>query len=135
VHEESVTLYGKAYRALVVHSSAHDKRRQKRLERELEASLKQIKGRAKTCEKRVFSCQAEAGAAEALAEDTAYHRLEIRVVEQPRYAQGRPRKNSPRIPVAIEYGLQAKVIEKQAAIERHRKHGETVLHNLFLQIS
>ncbi len=123
VHEESVTLYGKDYRAIVVHSSAHDKRRQKRLERELEASLKQIKALAKACEKRIFSCQADAEtvAAEAMAEDNAYHRLEIRVVEQPRYAQGRPRKNSPRIPVAIEYGLHAKVIEKQDAIERRRK--------------
>jgi transposase len=123
VHEESVTLYAKDYRAIVVHSSAHDKRRQKRLERELEASLKQIKALAKACEKQVFSCQADAEtvAVDAMAEDTAYHRLEIRVVEQPRYAQGRPRKNGPRIPLAIEYGLQAKVVEKQEAIERRRK--------------
>jgi transposase len=121
VHEDSVTLYGKGYRAIVVHSSAHDKRRQKRLERELEASLKQINALAKACEKRVFSCQADAVAAATMGEDTAYHRLEICVVEQPRYAQGRPKKNSPRLPVAIDYGLQAKVIEKQEAIERRRR--------------
>ncbi len=40
VHEQTVTLYDQPYRAVVVHSSAHDRRRQKRLERELEASLK-----------------------------------------------------------------------------------------------
>ncbi len=122
VHEESVMLYGKEYRAIVVHSSAHDKRRQKRLERELDASLKQIKALAKACERRVFSCQADAGAAasETMNQDTAYHQLKLRVMEQPRYAQGRPKKNSPRIPVTIEYGLQAEVIEKQDAIDRRR---------------
>jgi len=35
VAEATVTLYDKAYRAVVVHSSAHDKRRQKKIEREL----------------------------------------------------------------------------------------------------
>ena len=123
VHEESVMLYGKDYRAIVVHSSAHDKRRQKRLERELDASLKQIKALAKACERRIFSCQADAGAAasETMKQDTAYHQLKLRVMKQPRYAQGRPKKNSPRIPVTLEYGLQAEVIEKQDAIDRRRK--------------
>jgi len=123
VREESVMLYGKEYRAIVVHSSAHDKRRQKRLERELDASLKQVKAVAKACEKRVFSCQAdaEAAAGEAMKQDTAYHQLKLRVMVQPRYAQGRPKKNTSRIPVTIEYGLQADVIEKQDAIERRRK--------------
>jgi hypothetical protein len=63
VHEEPVTLYDKEYRAVVVHSSAHDKRRQKRLERELDASLKAIKARAKASEKRWFFCRADAEAA------------------------------------------------------------------------
>jgi len=52
VHEGTVTLYDKAYRAVVVHSSAHDKRRHRRLERELSASLKQSKAAAKACEGR-----------------------------------------------------------------------------------
>src|SRR5262245_11807067 len=38
VSERSVTLYGQAYRAVVVHSSSQDHRRQKRLEREIQAS-------------------------------------------------------------------------------------------------
>ncbi|MCP4383210.1 MAG: IS1634 family transposase, partial [Hyphomicrobiales bacterium] len=46
VQEQTVTLYDKRYRAIVVHSSAHDKRRQKRLERELAASLKEAKAMA-----------------------------------------------------------------------------------------
>ncbi len=34
-YETEVILYGKTYRAVVIHSSAHDRRRQKRIEREL----------------------------------------------------------------------------------------------------
>jgi len=33
LREENVALYGKAYRAVVVHSDAHDQRRQKRLDK------------------------------------------------------------------------------------------------------
>ena len=123
VHEERVTLYDKAYRAVVVHSSAHDKRRQKRLERELDASLKAIKALAKASEKRRFFCRADAEAAadEILAQQTAYHRLKLRVIEQPRYARGRPKHNSPRTPIAMEFGLQAEVIEKQHEIDRRRQ--------------
>ena len=104
VHEETVTLYDPSYRAVVVHSSAHDKRRQKRLERELDASLKAIKLLEKAQMKKSFFCQpdAEAAAIAAMAQDTLYHPLQVRVVELPRYAPGRPKKNTPRTPVAME---------------------------------
>jgi transposase len=123
VHEETVTLYDQPYRAVVVHSSAHDKRRQKRLERELDASLKAIKILEKAQVNKRFFCQADAEAAaiEAMAQDTLYHQLQVRVVELPRYAPGRPKKNTPRTPVAMEYGLQAQIMEKQHEIARRRK--------------
>jgi hypothetical protein len=38
VAEGSVTLYGKAYRAVVVHSSSQDQRRQQHLQRDIQAS-------------------------------------------------------------------------------------------------
>jgi len=123
VCEERVTLYGQAYRAVVVHSSAHDRRRQKRLGRELDASLKAIKIMEKVHAKKQFFCQAdaEAAAVAVMAEDTAYHQLKVSVVERPRYAPGRPRKDAPRTPVGMEYGLQTEVIEKQHEIARRRK--------------
>ncbi len=123
VHEERVTLYDKEYRAVVVHSSAHDKRRQKRLERELEASLKTIKAQAKASEKRRFFCRADAEAAanEILAQESAYHRLKLRVIERARYARGRPKHNGPRPPIAMEFGLHAEVIEKQHEVDRRRQ--------------
>lgn len=123
VYEGSVNLYEKPYRAIVVHSSAHDQRRQKRLERELDASLKAITSQAKACEKKTLFCRADAEAAaqEAMAQPTTYHRLDVRVVERPRYAPGRPKRNAVRTPVAIEYGLAAEILADEEAIERRRK--------------
>jgi len=65
LHEGSVTIDGKAYRAVVVHSSAHDQRRLKRLERELEASRTEITQVAKEAEKPTFFCRPDAEAAAA----------------------------------------------------------------------
>jgi transposase len=123
VHEGTVTLYGKPYRAVVVHSSAHDKRRQKRLDRELKASLKEIQVVAKACKKNRFLCQgdAEAAAAEVMAQSTAFHQLKVRVQPCPRYGRGRPKQDGPRTPVAIEYALQTEITEKGEALAKRRQ--------------
>ena len=123
VYEETVTLYDKQYRAIVVHSSAHDKRRQKRLERELVASLKEAKAMTAVLKKKRFFCRpdAEEAARELKAQTTLYHRLEVEVVECPRYGRGRPKKNGPHTPIAIEYELSAKVTEKEKEIARRRQ--------------
>ncbi len=123
VHESTVTLYGTQYRAVVVHSSAHDKRRQKRLERELKASLKEIQAVAKACTKKTFFCwaDAEAAAADVMAQSSAYHQLKVRVQECPRFGRGRPKQGRPRIPVAIEYELQTEITEKSEVIAKRRE--------------
>ena len=123
VREETVTLYDKQYRAIVVHSSAHDNRRQKRLERELAASLKEAKAMTTVLKKKRFFCRpdAEEAARELKAQTTAYHRLEVEIVECPRYGRGRPKKNDPRTPIAIEYEVLAKVTEKEEEIARRRQ--------------
>jgi transposase len=123
VHEGSVTLYGKDYRAVVVHSSAHDQRRLKRLERELRASRSETEELAKAAGKKTFFCRpdAEAAAAEVQAHSSAYHQLNVCVIERPRYGRGRPKKNVPKIPVAIEYVLATEVVEKHEAIAKRRR--------------
>jgi hypothetical protein len=99
VHEGSVTLYGKDYRAVVVHSSAHDQRRQKRLQRELRVSRGQIEQAAKSGAQKTFFCRpdAEAAAAAVRSCTSAYHQLHVRVEERPRYGPGRPKKGAPRM--------------------------------------
>jgi transposase len=123
VHEGSVTLYGKDYRAVVVHSSAHDQRRQKRLQRELRVSRGQIEQAAKSGAQKTFFCRpdAEAAAAAVRSCTSAYHQLHVRVEERPRYGPGRPKKGAPRIPVAIDYVLRSEIGEKREEIEKRRQ--------------
>jgi transposase len=58
-YETSVNIHGKKYRAIVVHSSAHDKRRQKKLEKDITASEKEINRKIGKQSIR-FSCQPDA---------------------------------------------------------------------------
>ena len=66
------------YRAVVVHSSAHDKRRHKRIDRLLAAQRKKLEGIVKQASA-PFSCRADAeAAAEKLkARGSLYHRREV----------------------------------------------------------
>ena len=123
VHEGAVCLYGKPYRAVVVHSSAHDQRRQKRLQRRVTASLEAIQKLAKSAQKHRYACRADAekAANETIAQHSAYHQLDVRIQEYPRYPRGRPKNNAPRTPIALEYGLKIEIIEDREALERARK--------------
>jgi transposase len=122
-HETTVTLYGKPYRAIVVHSSAHDKRRHKRLERELAASLKEANTLSAPLIKKRFFCRADAeqAAQGMVARSTRFHQLDVEIVECPRYPRGRPAQGAQRIPVAIEYELLVRIAEKEQVIAQHRE--------------
>jgi transposase len=63
--EGEVTLYGTAYRAVVVHSSAQDKRRQQRLARDIQASYNAMQTTIRTAEQQEYFCRADADAAAA----------------------------------------------------------------------
>jgi transposase len=123
VHEEEVTLYEKSHRAIVVHSSAHDKRRQKRLERELTASEKEARDQLANINKERFFCRADAeqAALKLMSKTKQYHQLAIEVIECPSYARGRPVKGKIRTAVSMEYGLSATVVEKEKEIARRRQ--------------
>jgi len=97
-YEGQVTLYGTPYRAVVVHSSAQDKRRQQRLVRDIQASDRTIQRAARTAEQPVYFCRAdaEAAAAQLRAVHAAYHAMEVTVEEQPVYGRGRPSAHKPR---------------------------------------
>jgi transposase len=123
VHEGEVSLYDKTYRAIVVYSSAHDKRRLKRLERELKASEAQIEQLSQGYLKKRFFCRAdaEASAGEAMAQRTALHQMTVSVQECPRYGPGRPKKDTPRVPVAVEYGLNVEISEDSETLAKRRE--------------
>lgn len=112
--ESTVDLYGKTYRAIVVHSSAHDKRRHKRIDRLLKEDRKQLEQLCKEAGSSAFFCHADAEAAlEKLmrSADTSYHQIAAQIEKVPKYGRGRPAKGKPRTPLHYEYMLVTKILE------------------------
>jgi transposase len=113
-YDGTVDLYGKTYRAIVVHSSAHDKRRHKRIDRMLKQDRKQLDAGCKKITDTVFYCRADAqAAADKLIRqsDASYHRLRVNVEAVPKYARGRPAVGKPRKVLRYEYRVMASTAE------------------------
>ncbi len=110
-YEGQVTLYGMPYRAVVVHSSAQDKRRQQRLERDIQTSYSTIQAAARTAEQQEYFCHAdaEAAAAKLRAVHATYHMVDVTVEERPVYGRGRPRSHTPRPIKAMRYRLKTTI--------------------------
>jgi transposase len=120
VAESGVTLYGKAYRAVVVHSSSQDQRRQKHLRREFQASSAALEATVREAAQQEYFCRAdaEAAATKVRALQSAYHRVEVVVEEHPQYGPGRPSLKQPRVVKALRYGLQVTLHERAEVIAR-----------------
>jgi transposase len=120
VAEGEVTLYGKAYRAVVVHSSSQDQRRQKHLERELQASHATLEATVREVTQQEYFCRAdaEAAAAKLRAQQSAYHWVEVMVEEHPKYGPGRPSQKQPRVVKALRYSLRGTLHERAEVIAR-----------------
>jgi transposase len=118
--EGEVTLYGTAYRAVVVHSSAQDKRRQQRLARDIQASYSTLQTTVRTAEQQEYFCRADADAAAAKlrAVPTAYHRVDVTVEERPVYGRGRPSPHKLRPVKAIRYRLKTTISPQTERILR-----------------
>jgi transposase len=107
-YDSTVELYGKTYRALVVHSNAHDKRRHKRIDRLLKQDRKQLEDACKKASATAYYCHEDAKAAgEKLIRNSGcrYHQLQIEVKKVPKYPRGRPPKDKPREVLRFEYQL------------------------------
>jgi hypothetical protein len=103
VAESGVTLYGKAYRAVVVPSSSQDQRRQKPLRRALQASSAVLEATVREAAPQEYGCRAdaEAAATKGRALQSAYHQVEVVVEEPPQYGPGRPSLKPPRVVKAL----------------------------------
>jgi transposase len=110
--ETTVELYDETYRAIVVHSSAHDKRRHKRIDRLLGQRRKDLETDCKKINSGPFYCQADAEAATEKikkAASNSYHKLQYKIREVAKYPRGRPAKGKPRTPIGYEYLLDIKI--------------------------
>src|SRR6516225_7052875 len=123
VSEGAVMLYGTTYRAVVVHSSTQDKRRQQRLARDLQASSSTLHTTVQTAAQQEYFCRADADAAAAQlrAVHTPYHLVDVTVEERPVYGRGRPRSHQPRPVKAMRYRLKTAISPQTERIARREE--------------
>lgn len=123
VIEKNVQLYEQEYRAVVVHSSAHDKRRTKRIEREIKSSAKMLMQTITREVKQDFYCRADAEiAASRLCESgTELHSIIASVEEKKYYGRGRPLKTGERMVISVRYVITAHIEERTDQIMQKRE--------------
>ncbi|MGB4406972.1 MAG: IS1634 family transposase, partial [Sphaerochaeta sp.] len=120
-HETSVDIEGRSWRALVVHSNAQDKRRQKSIAYEQEQSLKKITAMTKPVQKRYF-CEKDArAAAQAMSQmETPLHTVKASYRETVVNKRGRPPKEGPR-PTNTYYDLVWEVLIREDRLQLLRE--------------
>ena len=119
--ETTVELYEKSYRAVVIHSDSHDKRRQKKLDKDLQRSNKELHEKLKKTIT-MYHCEADAlDAAEKISSisnllhkvETGIHKFEVR-------RPGRPSKKGSSL-TRTKYKLEWTVVANDDAVERRRQ--------------
>lgn len=117
--ETTVELYERPYRVVVVHSSAHDKRRHKRIDRLLAQKRKKLESICKQLDAKVYFCRADAETAVDKLNSAAvgsYHQLQCEINKIAKYPRGRPAKDKPRTPIGYEYKLAVEITEDLSAV-------------------
>jgi transposase len=122
-HETTVSLYEKTLRAVVVHSSAHDRRRQKRLDREVERERATWSKKLAQLDKTLYFCEADAQAAMARLQEESlrFHDIELLAEERPLYARGRPKADGSRALKQLRYAITGTLVQKPEAIDTLRE--------------
>lgn len=123
VCEKDVTVAKHRYRAVVVHSSAHDKRRLKRIDRQLKESCKDAQKKLHQAVKIEYFCRKDAvEAAKRLAGwRSQYHQVETEVIERIKYARGRPPRNGERKVSGITFFIGGTIKERVPLADQKRE--------------
>ncbi|NCC62243.1 MAG: IS1634 family transposase [Verrucomicrobiae bacterium] len=118
VYESSVELYGDTYRALVVHSDSHDKRRRKKLDKAIVQSKKDVDAQIKEFNT-VYYCLPDAQeAAHKIAKcSSSLHNVETTVCPFQVRRRGRPPQNKP-ANLQTKFKVKWTIVEKSEDIEK-----------------
>ena len=124
-YETGAILYDKSYRAVVVHSSAHDKRREKKIDRELKKEHAEFSKKLKALSKLEFFCQADAEkAAIKLTKDKhQFYKAILEITEIPKYKRGRPKEGVSKVVDRMMYRVSGNLIETDAITELRKETG------------
>lgn len=121
LQEESVELHGRPYRAVVVHSDVHDRRRQKRIDKAVQKDAAVVQAKVKKLNRKEFFCLPDAQAAAEALQDSSFHRISFSYESRHVNGRGRPSKNGgPRVQ-GSRYRVLVNVSENQTAIEKLRE--------------
>jgi transposase len=123
VFDTTVTLYEKDYRAVVVHSDAHDKRSQKKLDRMLSESIAEAGGVLEEAERIEYFCREDAAAAadKLKREGSSLHYPDCEAKEKVTYCRGRPPRSGERRVSKVRYVLEGKLVERAGEVKRARE--------------
>jgi transposase len=119
--ESDVSLYDTTYRAVVVHSDAHDERRQKRVDKQFAKEQEEFAKLKKSLEKIDYACLSDAQTAAALISNPILHELVVDIERRPQYARGRPKADGTRMLKETRFGLKLSMRLNQQAITRLRE--------------
>lgn len=127
-YETTVDLGGIPYRAVVIHSTAHDKRRQKAIDHALAKSLKEITTLATGVQTRYFCKEDASCAVQALtAMNTSLHGLKASFHENVVNKRGRPPKQGPRA-TKVRYEVVWEICTRKDKLQQlHERAGCFVL--------
>jgi transposase len=127
--ESDVCINDTIYRAVVIHSSAHDRRRQKRIERELKKEHADLLKAAKKLSSQEFYCRADAekAALEIERSNCVYYAPRATIIEIPKYKRGRPQNDGSRLLDKMMYGISVELAETGAAEKLRKENGCFVL--------
>nr|MBF0223799.1 IS1634 family transposase [Desulfobulbaceae bacterium] len=121
-YETEVELYDRRYRAIVIHSSAHDKRRQKRIDKELAQARQTLANSISLSLKTAFFClnDAEAELKRILSLPMPCHSLTTRIEEEIKYAKGRPPAGGQRQIASRRWRIHAEIVDRPEVVNQKR---------------
>jgi transposase len=124
VNEQTIELYGKKYRAIVVHSSNHDKQQTKRIEREIQKAETKIIAACKQSHKQVYQCHEDAKERlKKFKQDFQGGLWEVRgeIEEIKAYGPGRPPAEGPKKVKSISYRLKLQHHQNARRISKYKE--------------
>ena len=123
--DTTVTIKKRSYRAIVVHSSAHDKRRHKRIERQLKKNKESLEKIAKKITAENYYCEADAEAAalklRQIPKKSDCHLIETAITKVDKFRRGRPKKGETRVPESVEYRVDVTLVEDASKLQHLRQ--------------
>lgn len=123
--DTTVTLHETSYRAIVIHSSAHDKRRHKRIDRQLKKNREELDQLVKKVVAKSYYCEADAQVAvdklSGLTKQGDYYQILASVNKVAKFRRGRPKKGEERKPEKYEYRLEISFKENDAKVHTLRQ--------------